>query len=126
MRIVLFLPGGCNLAVGNGSYKITGVASGITTGEDPWTVHPVLPLAEGASLVVIYTKSSYPTTRVYLWEGAEYSDSSVNPLTSWLVPIPALSDPVGLVRTTAIVADGQTNSMKDSHLECGGQSCFGV
>ncbi len=98
-----------SLVRGNGSYKITGVASGITTGEDPWTVHPVLPLAEGASLVVIYTKSSYPTTRVYLWEGAEYSDSSVSP---YIVvgPIPALSDPVGLVRTTAIVADGQTNS----------------
>jgi len=113
-----------SLVTGNGSYKLTGVASGITTGEDPWTVDPILPLAEGASLVVIYTKSSYPVTRVYLWEGAEYSGSSVIP---YIVvgPIPTLSDPVGLVRTTAIVADGQSDSDR-SHLECGGQSCFGV
>ena len=98
-----------SLVTGNGSYKLTGVASGITTGEDPWTVAPILPLAEGASLVVIYTKSSYPVTRVYLWEGAEYSGSSVSP---YIVvgPIPALSDPVGLVRTTAIVADGQSDA----------------
>jgi len=44
-----------NLTTGNGYYRVTldKSAVGLTTGEDPWNGNVVLPLAEGASLVLI-------------------------------------------------------------------------
>jgi len=45
----------------NGDYSVTGLASGLTTGQDPWVPYnTVFPLSQGASLVVIYTDKSIP------------------------------------------------------------------
>lgn len=96
-----------SLVKGNGSYAIAKVASGLKTGVDPWSSAPVTPLAQGASLVVIYQKSSYPTTQVFIWDGAANTNS--NPYIT-MGPYTALTNPVGPVKTTAIVADGQSSS----------------
>ncbi|MGA7295122.1 MAG: hypothetical protein WBW53_07540 [Terriglobales bacterium] len=49
-----------SVATGNGVYKIvlSGAATGLTDGEDPWDGNVVFPLAEGASLVIIGTGSA--------------------------------------------------------------------
>jgi len=46
-----------NIANGNGSYQVTILnnAAGSTTGDDPWVAPPVLPLWEGASIVIVGT-----------------------------------------------------------------------
>lgn len=45
----------------NGDYSVSGVPSNLTNGQDPWNpASTTLPLAEGASLVVIYTHPSVP------------------------------------------------------------------
>ncbi len=41
------------LVIGNGIYKLTDFTSGLTDGTDPWPSEPVLPLAEGATLLVV-------------------------------------------------------------------------
>ena len=53
----------------NATYALTGFASGVKDARDPFSTTAVPPLAEGASLVVVYSKSSYPTTRVILANG---------------------------------------------------------
>lgn len=91
---------------GNGSFKLKGFASGVTDGRDPSSTTTVPPLAEGASLVVVFTKSSYPDTRVVISNG--YTMISTNPGASLRVPFGfAASNPVGAVKTTFIGADGQ-------------------
>jgi hypothetical protein len=97
-------------AKGNGAYSLTNFASGKTDGSDPFSgATPVLPLAEGASLVVIYTKSTYPVTRIQIYNGySRVSSSETQTLTaSWGF---AASNPVGEVRTTFIGGDGQKNA----------------
>jgi hypothetical protein len=45
----------------NGDYSVTGLPSNLANGQDPWNpVSTVLPLSEGASLVVLYTHPSIP------------------------------------------------------------------
>ncbi|MGD2114112.1 MAG: hypothetical protein PVG07_03605 [Acidobacteriota bacterium] len=45
----------------NSDYTVTGIASGLTTGQDPWVpFNTVFPLAQGASLVVLYTDKAIP------------------------------------------------------------------
>lgn len=93
---------------GNGSYQLTRFASGITDGRDPFTTAPKAPLAEGASLVVIYKKSSYPWTRVVIANGYDMISSS--PGTTIRMPFGfAATTPVGEVRTSFIGGDGQSN-----------------
>jgi hypothetical protein len=91
---------------GNGSYKLKSFASGTKDGRDPFTeASQVLPLAEGASLVVVYKKSGYPSTRVVISNGYDLLNSSTATAT---LPFGfAASDPVGQVKTTFIGADGQ-------------------
>ncbi len=92
---------------GNGAYSLRNFASGRTDAADPWTSTAVRPLAEGASLVVVYSKARYPMTRVVLHNGYGMTSSAANALTlnaSWGF---AASNPVGDVRTTFIGGDGQ-------------------
>lgn len=98
-----------SLVTGNGSYALSGFASGRTDGADPFFSGVVPPLAEGASLVVIFTKASYPQTRVMVAAGYHmtYNSQSAGERTfGWGFPA---TNPVGEVRTTFIGADGQLN-----------------
>jgi hypothetical protein len=54
----------------NDDYRVEGVPSGRTDGSDPWFSELTLPLAEGASLVVVYAQSNLVPGVVYINEGA--------------------------------------------------------
>jgi hypothetical protein len=98
-----------SLVTGNGSYALTGFASGRTDAAQPSGTDPG-PLAEGASLVVVYSKSSYPATRVKLYNGYHMTTSTSNAASLSINWGFAASNPVGEVRTTFIGADGQTSA----------------
>jgi hypothetical protein len=83
----------------NRDYSLTGFASGITDGTDPWS-SVVAPLNEGASLVIIYNQSRYPLTTVLIYNGAVMKIKTFP------------SYPSYLAYTTFIVADGQTDWTK--------------
>ena len=96
----------------NGSYNLAGFASGRTDGVDPATSSP-LPMAEGASLVVVFqklatsTSLAYPLTRVQLYDGYQEEQGAGTTLNaSWGF---AATNPVPEVRTTFIGGDGQSN-----------------
>jgi hypothetical protein len=92
---------------GNRNYSIRNVVSGKTDGSDPWGSAVVAPLAQGASLVVIYTKSSYPMTKIKLWDGAvTVAGGDTNSAHITIGGFTA-SNPVGPAYTTFIGADGQ-------------------
>ena len=63
------------LVSGNGSYALTGFASGETDGADPWNVGSTAPLMEGASLVVVYQLASMPESVIQIAEGASETDT---------------------------------------------------
>ena len=47
----------------NADYSVSGLSSSVTTGANPWSPFVnTLPLSEGATLVVVYSNSSLPTT----------------------------------------------------------------
>jgi lysophospholipase L1-like esterase len=93
-----------SLVTGNGSYNLTGFATGESDGADPWNVGSTPPLLEGASLVVVYTLASMPQTTIQIGEGATETDSG-NTATATLDGFAAGASPV--VTTTYIVGDGQ-------------------
>ena len=99
-----------NLVNGNGSYALSGFASGITDGRDPWTALSYSPpMAEGASLVVIYANPTSPMTQVLLYQGATEFDQTAASLT-----ITGFTAPQTVIAasTTFIGADGQSNISK--------------
>jgi hypothetical protein len=91
---------------GNGSYALTGFASSRTDGADPFTSTAAVPLAEGASLVVVYSKSSYPLTRIVVANG--YGMTSGGAMTKAMPFGFTASNPVGEIKTTFIGGDGQS------------------
>jgi hypothetical protein len=97
-----------NLVSGNGSYALKGFASSRTDGADPFTTSANAPLAEGASLVVVYDKPTYPLTQVVIANG--YGMTSGGALSRTLPFGFAASNPVGEFKTTFIGADGQKNA----------------
>ena len=100
------------LVSGNGAYALRGFASARTDGADPWTTTSNPPLAEGASLVVVYRKASYPLTRVILASGYQMVSGGAASMT---IPYGfAASNPVGWVRTTWIGGDGQNSAEPSS------------
>lgn len=46
-------------AGGNGTYKLSGYPTGSTSGLNPWDNASLLPMAEGASLIVIYSSAKW-------------------------------------------------------------------
>jgi hypothetical protein len=94
-----------SLVNGNGSYRLTGFASGSAAGEDPWNVGSPFPELEGASLVAVYKNAAKPETTVQVYGGATETDSG-NLLTQTLSGFSAGSSPTA--STTFIVADGQS------------------
>jgi lysophospholipase L1-like esterase len=92
-----------SLVTGNGSYRLTGFATGQSDGADPWTSGSTAPLDEGASLVVVYELSSLPEVTVQIGEGATETPgaSASATLNGFTVGAKASAS------TTYIVADGQ-------------------
>ena len=91
---------------GNGSYYLSGFASGTTNGDDPFTVGGAYPLIDGASLVILFSKPTYPTTTIKIYNGA--TTTVYDQLHLSMVGVNAVA-PTGFAYTTFIVADGQNN-----------------
>ncbi|MFT4165091.1 MAG: hypothetical protein QM650_07585 [Microlunatus sp.] len=92
----------------NGTFKLTGFASGTKNGADPFTTTSVPPLAEGASLVVVFEKKNYPLTKVVLSNG--YAMLAGDTATTTVNFGFAATNPVGAVKTTFIGGDGQKDA----------------
>ncbi|MGD1055362.1 MAG: hypothetical protein ABR867_04685 [Nitrososphaerales archaeon] len=85
----------------NGTNHLTGFASGITDGSDPWA-ELAAPLDEGATLIVVSTGSA--AQQVYLYTGTYTEPNAGNPLTSVFKHGAADST---TAQTTFVVSDGQ-------------------
>jgi hypothetical protein len=94
------------LVTKNGTYKLREFASGITTGADPWVAPVKYPLLEGATLVVVYTKSGYPYTRIFLYDGAAEVGAVASARTTTITNVPPWTS--FLAYTTFIGGDGQS------------------
>jgi lysophospholipase L1-like esterase len=92
-----------NLVTGNGSFKLTGFATGQSDGADPWVSGSTAPLDEGASLVVVYELPSMPEVSVQIAEGAVESPGNTASATLDGFTVGAKAS----ASTTYIVADGQ-------------------
>jgi hypothetical protein len=89
----------------NGDYSVSGVPSNLTNGQDPWNpASTTMPLAEGASLVVLYTHSSVPVgSWVQIHHPATPSVFGTLTFSHFL----SLPIQVAATRHTRIAADGQ-------------------
>jgi len=92
--------------VGNGVYNISGYPTGLTDFSDPW-VSAEPPLAEGASLIVIYEHELEPLRAIVFavgndWAPSEYTITWDKPA---VTPVEA--------KNTWIVVDGQNNAPND-------------
>lgn len=96
-----------SLVKGNGTYKLRNFASGITDGSDPFSSPVTPPLLGGASLVVVYSQSRYPSTTILLYNGAAETPTSVATRRTMMGPFPRYDSYVAY--TTFIGADGQSN-----------------
>lgn len=99
--VLQYLPGAID-----GDYQVDGLSSAVIDGHDPWVPADTrLPMAQGASLVVIYADQSVPaTSRVYIHEGPWLFTSNNLFLTHALAPaLPGNA----LLRHTRIGGDGQ-------------------
>jgi hypothetical protein len=86
---------------GNGTYAITGVASGGQI------------LAEGATLVVVYQNAASPPHQILLYDGDDVVNTSGATATNTFGGF-TIVDP-GTARTTFIVGDGQTGKGYDDN-----------
>jgi hypothetical protein len=100
------------LATGNGFYQVTLLpgAGGSTAGGDPWVGTPVLPLFEGASLVVVGTGPS--GSRVVIYDsGLAGKTFHGNPGFSYTLTLPAATTGK-LTLFESIGADGQEGASR--------------
>lgn len=95
---------------GNGTYQLSGFASGITDGRDPWENDDIGPLMEGATLVIVYSHSMAPKTTIKIYNGA--SATSLQDARQLHVNITGMNATglTGLTKTTFIGADGQSSA----------------
>jgi hypothetical protein len=93
-----------SLVTGNGAYSLTGFASGATDASDPWNAGSPPPEAEGASLVVIYSKTGGQSETVQLYTGVQETGGT-GPLSATLSGFNVGS--TAGAQSTFIVADGQ-------------------
>jgi hypothetical protein len=93
----------------NGDFRLAGFPSGDKTGADPWVATQVAPLAEGATLVVVYSHPSLSATgKVYIHNGADTLLGGTLDLAFTLAP--AAPSPLSSVIFTRFGADGQVGS----------------
>ena len=92
---------------GNGDYSLSDFASGTTDGRDPWEAGSTLPMAEGASLVVVYENSRSPWTQVIIYDGSFMTSSvlATQKIGGFMAP-----SPVSKASITFIGGDGQDAS----------------
>lgn len=93
-----------NLVSGNGTYNLTGFATGESDGADPWENGSEPPYMEGATLLVVYQQDDLPRTAVELNMGA-FMSTAGNSASAIITGFQASPDPQA--KTTYIVADGQ-------------------
>lgn len=91
---------------GNGTYNLSGFASGIITGGSPWdqTIGVVAPLCEGATLVVVYRRETLPVQTIVLYEGCQLF---FGPQRYEFTMGGFVADPVKKAKLTIFGADGQ-------------------
>jgi hypothetical protein len=106
----------------NADYRVSGMPSAITNGSDPWSSPCMLPLSEGASLVVAYSHSSIPpTARLFINDGTVFfAAGSVNIFNPLPMPVP----PYKQLRHTRIGGDGQVGSSTFSNLPITNERTF--
>jgi hypothetical protein len=98
-----------SLVTGNGAYSLSGFASGLTNGADPWSSSVSLPLIDGASLIVFYSNPALPLNFVQLYDGSRtLIGSGSNTYTLTMSGLPALAT-IHKAKTTFVMGDGQTN-----------------
>jgi hypothetical protein len=96
----------------NGAYSLSGFASGVTDGSDPWSSLVTLPLLEGASLVIIYSNNNMPSTSFLIYNGAATLAGGVdNAVRELHLDIPGVNAvaPTGFSSTT-FIGSGAYNS----------------
>jgi hypothetical protein len=89
---------------GNGSYDLSGFASGDTAGADPWGAGGGTPLLEGASLIVVYSLKSMPQAIIQIAGGATETQAGTTVTATMNGFVTARG---GTEKTTFIVADAQ-------------------
>lgn len=89
----------------DGDYQVDGFASNLVDGRDPWaSVNNTLPLAEGASLVVLFTERNIPrSARLYFTHGPVFFFGQVDIVQGLFPGLPAHAQ----LKLTRIGADGQ-------------------
>jgi len=97
------------LVKGNGNYKLTGFSSFYTDNGSPFDESgpdwpPTVPMAEGATLVVIYTNKKAPITDIVLVEGSDEFSSAYSLTVNGFLA----ANPVKSASYTSFGADGQT------------------
>jgi hypothetical protein len=110
----------------NGDYEVNCLPSSLTDGRDPWACAPVpaaRPLAEGTSLVVVYSEPGAPPgSQVFINEGA----ALVNFIGTIAVnnPLPVPLNNYATLKHTRIGADGQVGSSTFSILPVTNEATF--
>lgn len=97
-----------HLVRGNGTYTLSGFSSGLTTGGNPWETDVMLPLNEGATLVVIYRRSASPVQTIVMYEGCRFflgHQRYTFNLSGFV------ADPVRKATLTIFGADGQSGGL---------------
>jgi len=92
---------------GNGTYNLSGFASGTVNGDDPFTYGSYYPMLEGATLVILYNNNNRPLTTVQVYNGATTTFS--NQIHLNMLGLNAVGMK-GFASTTFIGADGQNNA----------------
>jgi hypothetical protein len=90
---------------GNGTYRLSNFASTLIKGEDPWVKPGSPPMAEGATLVIIYRNPSLPLRHIVIYEGNDEFEpwDSISVMLTGFVAGPSVDE----AKLTIIGADGQ-------------------
>lgn len=106
----------------NGDYSVANMPSAITNGSDPWNSPCMLPLSQGASLVVAYAHNSIPpTARVFINDGTVFfAAGAVNIFNPLTMPV----QPYARLKHTRIGGDGQVGNSTFSNLPTTNERTF--
>ena len=106
----------------NADYLVSNMPSAVKNGSDPWSSPCMLPLSEGASLVVAYSNSSIPpAARLFINDGTTFfAAGAVNIFN----PLPAPVPPYTRLRHTRLGGDGQVGNSTFSNLPVTNERTF--
>ena len=97
---------------GNGSYALTGFATGPSTPQTGYGEATTPPLCEGASLVVVYSNPASACRDIVIYDGADTINETVSSVSTGMTGFTASAAPSA--KTTYIVADGQDQFSDDT------------